>query len=168
MGDHETKGGTHVPIFAMTAEAMKGDAEACLDAGMDAYLAKSIRANRLFQLIGEHVGMANRVPAKDSGEISTSTTLDSLTPRACDAQPITNSASFDWTDALRTVDGNHQLLARIVSAFLGQYPTMMENLLRAFQDQDSASLHLHEWTVRYADNGQNGLESVRSDPMMSS
>jgi len=43
--------GTHVPIVALTAHAMKGDREICIAAGMDAYLSKPINPQDLFELV---------------------------------------------------------------------------------------------------------------------
>ena len=45
--DSERGSGRHVPIVALTAHAMKGDAERCLAAGMDAYLAKPLQPREL-------------------------------------------------------------------------------------------------------------------------
>jgi two-component system, sensor histidine kinase and response regulator len=49
----ETKSGRHTPIVAMTARAMKGDREQCLEAGMDGYVSKPVRQRELYQAIGE-------------------------------------------------------------------------------------------------------------------
>ena len=51
--EKERQSGTHVPIIALTAHAMQGDRERCLDAGMDAYLSKPLKPNDLYALIEE-------------------------------------------------------------------------------------------------------------------
>ncbi|MES2320466.1 MAG: ATP-binding protein [Pseudomonadota bacterium] len=60
----ESTHGGHVPIVAMTARAMQGDRERCLEAGMDDYMSKPIDSERLRQLVGRfHVEQAGPVLA---------------------------------------------------------------------------------------------------------
>ena len=47
----ERGSGRHIPIIAMTAYALKGDRERCLDSGMDAYITKPIRPDALLEAL---------------------------------------------------------------------------------------------------------------------
>jgi signal transduction histidine kinase/CheY-like chemotaxis protein/HPt (histidine-containing phosphotransfer) domain-containing protein len=64
-----------VPIIAMTAHAMRGERERCLEAGMNEYLSKPIDAGELFAMI------AKFVPAADASGVGGST--------ECDPEPAT-------------------------------------------------------------------------------
>lgn len=49
--EHQRKSGERTPIVAMTAHAMKGDRENCLEAGMDEYVSKPIQIKELLEIM---------------------------------------------------------------------------------------------------------------------
>jgi CheY-like chemotaxis protein len=65
----ERQTGEHMPIIAMTAHAMKGDRERCLEAGMDDYVSKPICAQHLFDILGTVLAgapTANTAPSEST------------------------------------------------------------------------------------------------------
>jgi len=60
----ESARGTHVPIVAMTAHAMAGDRERCLEAGMDDYVSKPVNRTALEQAMARCAGWQPDVPGQ--------------------------------------------------------------------------------------------------------
>jgi CheY-like chemotaxis protein len=59
----EIEGGRRIPIIAMTASTMEGDRDACLAAGMDAYISKPVNRDSLREVLE-----AWMPPVEDTGE----------------------------------------------------------------------------------------------------
>jgi PAS domain S-box-containing protein len=53
--EQEKNTGKHIPIIAMTAHALKGDEDRCIQAGMDGYVSKPIRTNELYAALEKAV-----------------------------------------------------------------------------------------------------------------
>src|SRR6185369_6068267 len=62
---HEQGTNKRIPIIALTAHALKGDRERCIDAGMDDYISKPIEPKLLFEAIERAVTTTAAAPADD-------------------------------------------------------------------------------------------------------
>jgi two-component system, sensor histidine kinase and response regulator len=66
--EREKANGGHIPIIAMTAHSLKGDAERCIAGGMDAYISKPIRTNELFATLERVLGKSDELGAASEME----------------------------------------------------------------------------------------------------
>jgi CheY-like chemotaxis protein len=125
--EHTT--GTHIPIIAMTAHVMQGDRERCLEAGMDAYVAKPIQAMELFEAITHLVS-------------------DVTEPESEPPPEPPGAALFDQATTLRRVDGDQELLQELVGLFGEEYAQMMEAIHSAIRKQDVLRLRQAAHTLK--------------------
>ncbi len=119
--EREQVHGGHVPIIAMTAHAMAGDREQCLEANMDGYIAKPLRPH---ELIAEVEGAVGSKTEPLSGAPSGPSTDDIL----------------DAPALLARVSGSRDTLRELLDLFEADYPGLLSQARDAARAGDLATL----------------------------
>jgi CheY-like chemotaxis protein len=108
--------GRHIPIIAMTAHAMKGDREKCIDAGMDGYVSKPVRSAELVREL-------NRVADVFSARVITTQTA------ACSRKQeaiAVDSDIIDECDAMDRLEGDREMYDELLDLFLEHCDNMVQ------------------------------------------
>ncbi|MCH9009635.1 MAG: response regulator [Chloroflexi bacterium] len=137
--DREKATGGHIPIVAMTANAMAGDRERCLEAGMDAYVAKPLKSKELFRVIEESVDSPSDATSDSKNEPQRSTPVASE-----------NSQVIDKAAALDQLEGDEELLGQMVGLILEDCPKFMEDIRAAIARGDAEVLQRTSHTLKGA------------------
>jgi HPt (histidine-containing phosphotransfer) domain-containing protein len=133
------------PIVAMTAHAMQGDRERCLEAGMDAYLAKPIQPDNLMATI------ARLVKPREASDRDVATEARPIEQENVSSQPAASettasiegadeSATLDVTALLARVEGDWDLLHEMCELFMQSSPLLLAEIETGINGGDGATI----------------------------
>jgi PAS domain S-box-containing protein len=154
----ERETGQHVPILVLTAHAMKGDLERCLEAGADGYLSKPLNAARVFEAIRQVVRPGQAEPVVPGPGASAQ---EEPAPAASAGLPPVppEEEVFNEGTALALLAGDRDALKEAVGLFLSGHPRQWTALKEAVERREARAIKRVAHTLK-GQVGQLGAGSV--------
>jgi signal transduction histidine kinase/ligand-binding sensor domain-containing protein/CheY-like chemotaxis protein/HPt (histidine-containing phosphotransfer) domain-containing protein len=122
------RGASHIPIIALTADAMQGAEGQCREAGMDDYLTKPLDRTRLAEAIDRHLALIGR--RSDAADA-----INSLPPPAAVAE-----APVDWKSFMKMTDGDQTFAQELVQVFIDSGDVALREIRVALERSDLAAI----------------------------
>ena len=133
-----------VPIVAMTAHAMAGHRQQCIDAGMDDYVSKPVNPEELIEVIERQIS--------GSAEL--------VKPAALVGTQLVEEDVFDRSALLERVGGDKDLLSEIIAMFIEDIPVQLEELKQGIKENDAAVIRDQGHKIKGA-SATVGAETMR-------
>jgi len=124
-----------LPIIAMTANAMKGDREACLESGMNDYVAKPIKKDDLFSVLNKWVS-GTQLDLRESLTIDNSTDTKDV-PAQDDAiqnTECTDNSLINIEEGLERLGGNQDIYFQLLQSFKETYIDFIQTIKDLIQN----------------------------------
>jgi len=115
----------HTPIIAMTAHAMEGEIQKCLQAGMDDYISKPVDTHRLQEMLTQWLQSERPHPAPRPLSEPVATRTDEL---------------IDMRRLLETTDNDPEALRELSRIYLEETFLSLRSLRRAIRDKNAAEV----------------------------
>ncbi len=140
-------GGAHQPIVAMTANAMEGDRERCLAAGMDGYVSKPVKPEELFAAIAAAPGMRRGLMATMPEEQGLAGSLPSAAG-SIDRTTAGNDVIYNRAEVIERLGGDEELFSTLANMFVADSSGYCSMLEQALAGGDPSSVRREAHTIK--------------------
>lgn len=138
----------NIPVIAMTANAMKGERNICIQAGMSDYLSKPVQPKQLGDMLEKWLHRPNDHSVSSE--------------KANPTEPIATEDIFDKVDFLKRLGGDEELADEIFAEFMEEVPLKIEAIGKALKSKNiaEAQLHAHSLKGASANVGTSALQKA--------
>ena len=149
--EKEADDGNHLPIIALTANAMVGDKEKCIKAGMDDYLSKPVRPEKLKKVMAKWLTVTQNADSESANDMSN-----------ISCQDESQTLDFDIERLELFTDGNQDEEKELLDMFFEQAELSLLSLVenKDNEDPDGWRAAAHKLKGSAANLGANNLAHI--------